>query len=159
MRRTVHFLVNGAVAVVLLGSGSASQAQNVPAASPVASPVSVTDPKDPPASPALSKTEKSIVGDSSDVPNTQPETRLQSEVQEALGRVPELSNDTLEVAASADGLELTGTVVTGRERQAAVRIAQSYARGRKVVDHIVVSGRNTPPAEGTKAAHQANAQP
>lgn len=87
------------------------------------------------------------------------DARLPAQIEEALGKVPELSNDSLQVAVIPEGLELTGSVVTGRERQAAVRIAQSYAHGRKVVDHIVVNGRNAPPRDIQKPTHQANAQP
>jgi osmotically-inducible protein OsmY len=99
-----------------------------------------------------------------EAPRDAVDTDLQAQVQDALMKVPALSNDSLRVVAAGDSLELSGTVATGKERLAAVRLAQSYARGRKVVDHIVVSGRSGPlPEAGTpdkpKASHQANSQP
>ena len=40
-----------------------------------------------------------------------------------------------------DAIDLSGTVATGKEKQTAKRIAQSYAGNRKVKDHITVSGK------------------
>lgn len=144
-----------ALTFLLLWLAKVSQGQS-PAASASASPSNVepassVDPKDPPAD---------VSPDSApaDVPEAASNTELQAQVQNALGKVPELSNDSLRVAALSDGLEITGSVVTGRERVAAIRIAESYARGRKVVDHIVVNGRNPAPSEAPRTAHQANAQ-
>jgi len=64
---------------------------------------------------------------------------LQSEIQEALKKEPLLSKCSLAVAASAGGIDLTGSAGSSRERLAAWRLAQSYAHGMKVENHIVVS--------------------
>ncbi|HLW53872.1 MAG TPA: BON domain-containing protein [Candidatus Angelobacter sp.] len=135
--------------LLILSAGLSAQAPVN--SSPVAN-SSAGDAKDPSPSPVAAN-------DTSDVPQTTANVELQNQVQDALSRVPELSSDSLHVAALPGGLELTGTVVTGRERQAAVRIAQSFARGGKVVDHIVVSGRSAPATDASKTSHQANAQP
>lgn len=139
-----------ALTVLLLWLAKVSQGQT-PAASTNAS-ASNVDPKDPPGD---------VSSDSAapaDVPEAMSNTELQAQVQSALGKVPELSNDSLRVAVLSDGLEITGSVITGREHVAAIRIAQSFARGRRVVDHIVVSGRNQAPPDVPRTAHQANAQ-
>lgn len=98
-----------------------------------------------------------------DAPVDSSNMELQQQVQEAMSKVPELSNDNVHVTAADDGLELSGNVGSGREHQAAVRIAQSFARGKKVVDHIVVSARNdvsnTTTPEKQKTTHQINLQP
>jgi hypothetical protein len=70
---------------------------------------------------------------------------LQMQIQDALSREPALSNGSIKVTALAEGIELSGSVGSGRERLNAARIAQSYARGRKVLNHIVVSGHSPSP--------------
>jgi osmotically-inducible protein OsmY len=67
--------------------------------------------------------------------------QLQQQIQTALKNEPTLSNDTINVNISADQVELTGDVATGKEKHTAKRIAQSYAGNRKVVDHITVGGK------------------
>ena len=52
-----------------------------------------------------------------------------------------MSSDNVNVTVSDDSIDLSGTVATGKERQTARRIAQSYAGNRKVKDHITVSGK------------------
>ena len=75
-------------------------------------------------------------------------TELQSQVQEALSKNPSLSKCTVVVSASVEGIELTGNAGSSRERLAAWRLAESYARGKKVENHIVVNGQGgaAPPA-------------
>jgi hypothetical protein len=45
------------------------------------------------------------------------------------------------VNVTDSGISLSGTVETGKEKQTAKRIAQSYAGSRKVEDNITVSGK------------------
>ena len=45
-------------------------------------------------------------------------------------------------------IELSGTVSTGKEKQTAERIAQSYAGNRKVVDRITVTGKGNESPSG-----------
>lgn len=75
------------------------------------------------------------------------DSTLQSQIQTALQNEPTLSNNHLNVNVSVDTIDLSGTVATGKERQTALRIVQSYAGNRRVVDKLTVSGRgqtNTP---------------
>lgn len=66
---------------------------------------------------------------------------LQSQIQNALKNEPTLSNDSINVAVTDDAIDLTGSVATGKEKQTAKRIVQSYAGNRKVTDHLTVSGK------------------
>jgi osmotically-inducible protein OsmY len=68
---------------------------------------------------------------------------LQAQIQNALKNEPTLSNDNINVTVSDDAIDLSGTVASGKEKQAAKRIAQSYAGNRKVKDHITVSGHGS----------------
>lgn len=63
----------------------------------------------------------------------------QSQLQNALQQNPNLSG--LQASYTDTTVELTGTVPTGKERHQARMIAQEYANGRRVVDHIAVTGK------------------
>lgn len=86
---------------------------------------------------------------------------LQSEIQEALSKDPALSKCGVVVSASAEGIDLTGNAGSSRERLAAWRLAESYARGKKVENHILVKGQGGPapanahPENGTPASNPA----
>lgn len=66
---------------------------------------------------------------------------LQGQIQQALQNETTLSNDKVSVNVTDTEIELTGTVATGKDKQTAKRIAQSYAGNRKVVDHLKVTGK------------------
>jgi hypothetical protein len=70
---------------------------------------------------------------------TAAESELQAQIQNAIGKDPTLSGSSVSVAVSAEGIELSGSVTSGRARLAASRIAKSYAGSKKVVDKITVS--------------------
>jgi osmotically-inducible protein OsmY len=79
--------------------------------------------------------------------------QLQQQIMTALKNEPTLSNDHVNVNVSADSIELSGDVTSGKEKKTAKRIAESYAGNRKVVDHITVNGKggemsnpSTPPS-------------
>jgi len=65
------------------------------------------------------------------------------QVQNALQKEPTLSNDNITVSVTDDTIELNGTVSSGKEKQTAKRIAQSYAGNRKVKEHLTVSGQGS----------------
>lgn len=84
---------------------------------------------------------------------------LQAQVQNSLSKEPTLSGDSVNVAVSADSIEITGTVTTAREKQTATRIVQSYAGNKKVNSHLTVTGRNrsaSPPAASPKGTREDN---
>jgi hypothetical protein len=74
------------------------------------------------------------------IPNANSE--LQSQIQEALSKDPNLCKCSVVVTASAEGIDLTGSAGSSRERLAVWRLAESYARGKKVENHIVVNGKS-----------------
>ena len=65
---------------------------------------------------------------------------LQTQIQTAMQKEPTLANDSVNVSVSDDTITLAGTVANNREKQTAMRIAQSYAINKKVVSHLTVSG-------------------
>jgi osmotically-inducible protein OsmY len=73
--------------------------------------------------------------------NSSDTSMLQGQIQTALQREPTLASDNVNVNISGDEVVLTGSVATGKEKQTARRIAQSYAGNRRVVDHLTVTGR------------------
>jgi osmotically-inducible protein OsmY len=64
---------------------------------------------------------------------------VQSQIYSALQNNRQFSN--VNVNVSGNRVDLTGTVPTGADRKEAVRVAQQYANGMKVQDHLKVSGR------------------
>ena len=62
-----------------------------------------------------------------------------SQFQQALQQNPNLSG--VQVAYTDSTVELTGTVPTGNDKHQARMMAHDYANGRKVVDHIKVTGK------------------
>ncbi len=68
-------------------------------------------------------------------------TDLQKQVQTALKHEPTLANDNINAVVAGDTIDLSGTVNSGKERQTALRIAQSFAGNRRVVDHLTVAGQ------------------
>jgi osmotically-inducible protein OsmY len=84
------------------------------------------------------------------------DSALQTQIQDAFDKDPTFSQGGLKVTVVGDGIELTGDVASGRDRQNAARIAQSYARGKKVVNHVVVRGHSTPPGAASPQNPPAN---
>ncbi len=65
---------------------------------------------------------------------------LRADIQNALQRDPTLSSCSLTTNVTAEAVELAGTCPTAQEKQTAVRLAQSFAGNRRVVNRITVSG-------------------
>jgi hyperosmotically inducible periplasmic protein len=78
---------------------------------------------------------------------------LRGEIDSALKSDPSLSSSQLSVDVTDSEITLNGSVPTGKEKQTAARIAQSYAGNRRVSDKTTVAGRQanqqTPNAVGT----------
>jgi osmotically-inducible protein OsmY len=66
---------------------------------------------------------------------------LATRIQNALRQDPPLAGDRISVSATDSEVVLTGAAATGREKQSAERIAQSFASNRRLVSRITVSGR------------------
>jgi osmotically-inducible protein OsmY len=77
---------------------------------------------------------------------------LQTQIDAALKKEPTLSNSNVVVNVTDSAVELSGSVATGKEKQTAKRIAQSFAGNRRVEDKITVTGQgssSTTPPSGT----------
>jgi osmotically-inducible protein OsmY len=72
--------------------------------------------------------------------STSDSASLQSTIQDKLKSEPMLSSSSVNVNVTDATIELSGSVATGKEKQTAERIAQSYAGNRKLVNRITVSG-------------------
>lgn len=79
------------------------------------------------------------------------DSELQTVIQKALRSEPTLANDSLAVSVSANTIELSGSVSSGRELLTAARIARSYAGSKWLVNHIEVH-QPTPTPEAKSPA-------
>ena len=61
---------------------------------------------------------------------------VQQQIMQRLSSEPTLAKTSVHAKVNEDSVMLTGTVDTPTEHDVAVRIAQSYAGGRKIVDKI-----------------------
>lgn len=75
------------------------------------------------------------------------DSNLQTQIQNALTKEPTLSADSLQVNVTDQNIELSGKVENAREKQTALRIVQSYAANKKVVNHVTVGARSPSPSE------------
>src|SRR5215510_630204 len=61
---------------------------------------------------------------------------LQQQIEQALSKEPELATSEIHVLVDKNAVTLTGTVDSAAERTLALRIAQSYAGERPVIDKL-----------------------
>jgi len=66
---------------------------------------------------------------------------LQGQIQTAFRHDPSLADDSITANVTDTTIELTGTVSSGKDRQSAKALAESYAGNRKVVDHLTVANK------------------
>ena len=108
-----------------------------------------------PSASASSQSSTSASGSSSLPASDQPSSdsvSLQSTIQDKLKSEPLLSSSSVNVNVTDSTIALSGTVSTGKEKQTAERIAQSYAGNRKVVDRITVTGNGNASSSGSGQA-------
>lgn len=74
-------------------------------------------------------------------PQTLSTTEIQQQIQDKLNSEPALANTHVGVKTDDMSVTLTGTVETEEQHDLALRIAQSYAGDRKIVDKIKLVGR------------------
>ena len=67
--------------------------------------------------------------------------QVEQQILDKLNGEPDLANTNMRVKADDRSVTLTGTVNTERQHDLALRIAQSYAGDRKIVDKIEVRGQ------------------
>jgi Flp pilus assembly secretin CpaC len=64
--------------------------------------------------------------------------QVQDQIQQGLNSEPSLSHTKISVKTNDDSVVLSGTVENEDQHESALRIAQSYAGDRKIVDKIQV---------------------
>jgi osmotically-inducible protein OsmY len=79
---------------------------------------------------------------------------LQKQIDTALKHEPTLANDNINAVVAGDTIDLSGSVASGKERQTALRIAQSFAGNRRVVDHLTVAGQGPGASMGGQTPNQ-----
>jgi hypothetical protein len=67
--------------------------------------------------------------------------QVEQQIQDKLNREPVLANANVGVKTDDKSVTLTGTVDTDAQHDLALRIAQSYAGDRTIVDKITVRGQ------------------
>jgi hypothetical protein len=65
---------------------------------------------------------------------------LQSQIENALRNEPALSSSHIAVAVTTESITLSGTVGSGKDKQTAERIAQSFDGNRKMNDTLAITG-------------------
>src|SRR2546430_836459 len=65
---------------------------------------------------------------------------LQQQIEQALAKEPDLADSDIEVKVGRNNVILTGTVENSNDHALALRIAQSYAGERQVVDKLKLRG-------------------
>jgi osmotically-inducible protein OsmY len=65
-------------------------------------------------------------------------SEVEQQIQDKLNHEPALANTEIAVKIDAKSVTLTGSVNTENQRDLALRIAQSYAGHRKILDKIKV---------------------
>ena len=65
---------------------------------------------------------------------------LQQQIEQALTKEPELATSDIRVMVDRNTVTLTGTIDNPNERTLALRIAQSYAGERQVIDKLKLRG-------------------
>jgi hypothetical protein len=68
-------------------------------------------------------------------------SEVEQRIQDKLNHEPALANTEIGVKIDAKSVTLTGSVDTEKQHDLALRIAQSYAGHRKIVDKIKVQGQ------------------
>jgi len=74
-------------------------------------------------------------------PQDLPVSEVEQQIQDKLNHEPALANTAIGVKIDAKSVTLTGSVDTEKQRDLALRIAQSYAGHRKTVDKIKIQGQ------------------
>ena len=71
-------------------------------------------------------------------PQTMSTERVEQQITQRLSAEPELSQSNIDAKVDESSVVLTGSVDTETQHELAVRIAQSYAGDRRIVDKIKV---------------------
>jgi len=75
-------------------------------------------------------------------PQSESNATLQGQIQQALLNEPSLKESHISVNVTDSASQLSGTVGSGKDKQIAERIAESFNGNRNVEDKLVVTGRS-----------------
>jgi hypothetical protein len=78
------------------------------------------------------------------VSTSQDDASLQSQIQNALRNESSLGNSQIVVSVTAQGIDLSGTVGSNKDKQTAERISQSFDGNRKLNDNLLITGHGHP---------------
>ena|SRR2546422_8856039 len=92
----------------------------------------------PPTFPEGSTPRQQMPPDTKAPPQDLSAAQVEQQIQDKLNSEPDLANTNMKVKADDESVMLTGTVNTEKQHSLALRIAQSYAGQRKIVDKIQI---------------------
>lgn len=120
--------------VLLASAGWAQQSgQSTPGSPPYTTPP--TFPQD-----RRAPSQQQIPPDQQAPPRAMSTAEVQQQIQQHLDSEPLLHSADIRARAEEDSVSLTGTVDNESQHELALRIAQSYAGERKIIDKIKVRG-------------------
>jgi BRCT domain type II-containing protein len=131
MRKTLHLLIF--VLALSLTYAGAQSSGSTPAPGQKQPPASTNQTTPPSTTTPTTPDTQSTPGI-----NSESNSDLQGQIQNALKNEPTLANASINVRVTDDQIDLAGTVATAREKLTAKRIAQSYAGNRKVKERITL---------------------
>lgn len=114
-----------------------------------------TNPQEAPGTPPTFPSDRTKPGDTgpdtrlpSDPSSMPPDTKapapssrqVQQQIEQAFSKEPDLASSDIQVTVDKKTVTLTGTVDAAKDRTMALRIAQSYASDRQVVDKLKLKG-------------------
>jgi osmotically-inducible protein OsmY len=107
-----------------------------------------------PGNSAQADTRPWVASDGSTLTTLPDNTSMAGQIKTAFRNDPRLGNNNIDVQVTSDTISLSGNVATGKQKQTARRIADSFAANRKVIDHITVTGQdgNATASPGSPAA-------
>jgi osmotically-inducible protein OsmY len=74
-------------------------------------------------------------------PTNQNDSMLQSQIENAIRNEPSLNTSHVVVNVSAESIDLSGTVGSGKDKLNAERIARSFDGNRKLNDTLMITGQ------------------
>jgi hypothetical protein len=117
----------GLVLLVAMATLAQQQEQPPPTAPPQSTPPTFPDDR---------ATRQQMPPDQEAPPQRLSTAEVQQQIQQGLNSEPALRNSNVEVNVDENSVILTGTVDSEQQHDLALRIAQSYAGDRKIVDKI-----------------------
>jgi osmotically-inducible protein OsmY len=131
------------------GAGEATTGAETRPESDVTGETQVTQPQTttPPATQPQTTQPETTQPQSDQTATMQASGELKTQIETAFKNEPTLAGASIIVNVTETTIELSGSVPTGKERQTAKRIAQSFAGNRRVEDRLTVTGLGQDPSQ------------